>query len=50
MFYKIIVSLLYKVTLLFSIIQIILALFHSKFENAQAGGEKNSVWSFKTSS
>ena len=36
MFYKIIVSLLYKVTLLFSIIQIIFALFHSEFANAQS--------------
>jgi hypothetical protein len=36
MFYKIIVSLLYKVTLLFSIIQIILALFHWEFANAQS--------------
>jgi hypothetical protein len=36
MFYRIIVSLLYKVTLLFSIVQIILALFHSEFANAQS--------------
>jgi hypothetical protein len=36
MFYKIIVSLLYKVTLLFSIIQIILALFHLEFANTQS--------------
>jgi hypothetical protein len=36
MSYKIIVSLLYKVTLLLSIIQIILAIFHSEFANAQS--------------
>ena len=36
MFYRIIVSLFYKVTLLFSIIQIILALFHPEFANAQS--------------